>query len=329
MKTLFVDNPSTDPYFNIAAEEYLLRRFSEDIVMIWRSRPSIITGKHQNTLAEINLPYVMKNNIPVIRRLSGGGTVFHDPGNINFTFIQQGDKNKMMVDFKKQTEPVLQFLASLGLDARFQGKNDLRINGKKISGNAEHVFKNRVLHHGTLLFDADLTQLNEAIRSREELFKSKAIKSVRSIVTNISHMMEQPITREVFMEKFRQFCISFFKNVEVYTPTHADLEEIDHLKRTKYTQWEWNYGYSPRYAFSHSASVNGNHYKVSLTTEKATIENISIVENERPLPEDHPVLRSLAGKAHHPDPVSQALKNHDFGGFKTLSDPWDMLGLFF
>jgi len=329
MRTLFVENPSTDPYFNIAAEEYLLRHFSEDIVMIWRSQPSVITGKHQNTLAEINLPYVIKNNIPVIRRLSGGGTVFHDPGNINFTFIQQGEKNKMMVDFRKQTEPVLQFLASLGLDAQFQGKNDLRINGKKISGNAEHVFKNRVLHHGTLLYDADLTQLNQTIKAREELFKSKAIKSVRSIVSNISDCMEHPLTRDVFIEKFKQFCISYFPGVEVYPLKSADLEHTEHLKATKYTQWEWNYGYSPRYTFSHEALVNGNHYKVSLSTEKATIVNISVVRDHVPLPGDDMLLEELTGSPHHPDLISKVLEKYDFGGFRTLSDKWEMLGLFF
>ncbi|MFP4288359.1 MAG: biotin/lipoate A/B protein ligase family protein [Bacteroidales bacterium] len=329
MRTLFIENPSTDPYFNIATEEYLLRNFSEDIVMIWRSQPSVITGKHQNTLAEINLPYVIKNNIPVVRRLSGGGTVFHDPGNINFTFIQQGEKNKMMVDFRKQTEPVLLFLKSLGLDARFQGKNDLRINGKKISGNAEHVFKNRVLHHGTLLYDADLAQLNQAIKAREELFNSKAIKSVRSIVSNISDCMVQPFTRNVFIEKFKRYCLSYFPGIEIYPLKSADLEYIEHLKASKYTQWEWNYGYSPRYTFHHEAEINGNHYKVSLSAEKATIVNISLVRNQLPLLGDDLLLRELTGIPHHPDPISQILKKYNFGGFRTLSDKWEMLGLFF
>ncbi len=153
--------------------------------MLWQNLPSIILGKHQNTLAEINYSFVKENNIPVVRRISGGGTVFHDLGNLNFTFISSGEKEKL-VNFRKFTQPIIEVLNHMGIPACFEGKNDLRVNGLKISGNAEHVYRNKVLHHGTLLFSADLNYLNQAIKSVPERFKDKAVQSVRSKVANIT-----------------------------------------------------------------------------------------------------------------------------------------------
>jgi len=175
---LIVNRPHTDPWFNIAAEEYFLKNFQEDIFMLWQNEASIIVGKHQNTLAEINYPYVKENGIPVIRRISGGGTVFHDLGNLNFTFIQNGEKGKL-VDFRKFTDPILAVLNKMGVPAVFEGKNDLRVDGLKISGNAEHVFKNRVLHHGTLLFSSVLNDLGKALKVKTDRFTDKAVKSIR------------------------------------------------------------------------------------------------------------------------------------------------------
>lgn len=153
MITLCINQPNSDPYFNLAAEEYFLKNFQEDFFMLWRSWPSVVVGKHQNALAEINHEFVRLHQIPVARRLSGGGTVFHDPGNVNFTFIRNV-ANISEVNFKIFTIPVIEALKKLGVEAYTTGRNDLLIDGKKISGNAEHVHRNRVLHHGTLLFDS-------------------------------------------------------------------------------------------------------------------------------------------------------------------------------
>ena len=186
---LIINRPQTDPYFNIAAEEYLLKQMDEDCFMVWQNEPSIIVGKHQNTLAEINYSFAKENNIPVVRRITGGGTVFHDLGNLNFTFISSGEKGKL-VNFKKFTQPIIEVLNQMGIPARFEGKNDLRVNGLKISGNAEHVYKNKVLHHGTLLFSTDLNFLKKAIKSVPERFQDKAVQSVRSKVANITDFIE-------------------------------------------------------------------------------------------------------------------------------------------
>jgi len=183
---LIINDLRTDPYFNLAAEEYALKNFKADCFMLWRNEPSIIVGKHQNTLAEINLDYVKKRNIKVGRRLSGGGAVFHDLGNLNFTFISTGAQENRLVDFRRFTMPILEVLQNLGIEAVFEGRNDLTIHGRKFSGNAEHVWKNRILHHGTLLFSSVLTDLSEALKVDPLKFRDKAVKSIRSRVTNIS-----------------------------------------------------------------------------------------------------------------------------------------------
>ncbi len=190
---LYINNTNTNPYFNLAAEEYMLKEFNEDCFMLWRNEPSIIVGKNQNTLSEINLDYVEMNNIPVVRRLSGGGTVFHDLGNLNFTFIKNGSEENFN-NFQKFTLPILKVIKSLNINAEFSGRNDLTIDGKKFSGNAQYNFKNRILHHGTLLFASDITDLSKALQSKPLKFEGKGIKSVLSRVTNISSHLKYPIS---------------------------------------------------------------------------------------------------------------------------------------
>jgi lipoate---protein ligase len=245
---LIIRRPQTDPYFNIAAEEYFLRNFKENIFMLWQNEPSIIIGKHQNTLAEINLSYVAEHHIPVIRRITGGGTVFHDLGNINFTFIKN-IINEDLVDFKRFTYPIIEVLKSLGVPAKHEGKNDIRINGLKCSGNAEHVFKNRVLHHGTLLFSSDLSSLGETLKSKEGKFISKAVKSNRSDVTNISDHLKQPLLINQFIELVYNYLIAHYPDTHFYDLTEPDIAAINTLATEKYKTWEWNFGYSPSYQY--------------------------------------------------------------------------------
>lgn len=328
MVTFLVENNSFDPWFNIASEEYLLRKKEENVIMIWRSRPSIVCGKHQNTLAEINLPFVLKHEIPVVRRLSGGGTVFHDPGNINFTFIRNMEKGDL-VNFIAQTKPIIEFLEQLGLEAKFEGKNDLRIKGKKISGNAEHVFKNRVLHHGTLLFNADLTQLNEAIKSREKYFKSKAIKSIRSTVANIDGFLKTGKSADWMAKQLKQFCRSYFQPVEAYSFSETDIAEIEKLRSKKYQTWQWNFGYSPRYEFTCSISHEGDEITANLETKQSLIQNVSLFSKKENGAIFHDLARSMINIQHHPEAVSSILSEYNFLNFNQLKDKWKVLNLFF
>ncbi len=324
---LFIENPSLDPYFNVATEEYLLKNTDSDIVMVWCSHPSVIVGKHQNTLAEIDVSYVVKNNIPVIRRLSGGGTVFHDPGNINFTFIQRGHKNKL-VDFQAYTAPIIAFLATIGVEAVFEGNNNIRVNGLKISGNAEHIFKNKVLHHGTLLFDADLEILNKAIKGKETRFTSKAVKSVRSTVTNISSLPGVSLTRIEFREKLADYLQNHFPNTSIYKLTDHDKKEIEKLKQEKYTQWEWNFGYSPQYLYKNKGEVLNRNIHVELLAKKGVIENVRLSIDY--ISQDHnPIVKTLVGTPHNPASVERILSHQNFMGFNQITNKWLLTGLFF
>jgi lipoate-protein ligase A len=248
---LLIQRYQTNPYFNIAAEEYILKHFSDDVFMLWQNEPSVIIGKHQNTLAEINHEYVEQNNIPVVRRISGGGAVFHDLGNINFTFIKT-IVGEDLVDFKRFIDPIISVLKELGIDARQEGHNDIRINGLKCSGNAEHVFKNRVLHHGTILFSSDLNSLGVALHSEEDRFSGRAVKSRRSQVTNIISHLPKKISLIEFIEKVYKHQSSIDQHAILYDLTEEEKQEIQELADQKYMSWEWNYGYSPAYHYSHS-----------------------------------------------------------------------------
>jgi lipoate-protein ligase A len=238
---------NTDPYFNLAAEEYFFKEFNEDIFMLWRSEPAVIVGKHQNALAEINYNYVKNNDIKIARRLSGGGTVYHDLGNINFTFIVNG-KEDQLVNFKRFIKPVLQVLHDLSVNAELKGRNNIMINNRKISGNAEHIFRERVLHHGTLLFNTRLDILNESIRVIPGRYRDKAVKSIREMVTNIEEYLHPGINILDFRDLLLKHVVTNYHNPIIYKLNNKDIEKISKLIEVKYSTWEWIYGYSPKYS---------------------------------------------------------------------------------
>jgi len=273
---LCIKNDNTNPYFNLAAEEYVLRNFKENCFMLWRNGPSIIVGKHQNTLAEINIDYVKEKNIDVVRRLSGGGAVFHDLGNLNFTFIKNVEKDGTLVDFKKYVEPVLEVLHHLGVNAKFEGRNDIMIDGKKISGNAEHVFKRRVLHHGTLLFSSKMTDLSNALKVNPLKYQDKGVKSVRSRVTNISDHLPREMSVKEFHDEIMTFMMNSDLNTRLYDYTEEDTEAINKLVKEKYLTWDWNFGYSPKYNFEKMIKTSGGHVEIQMNIEKGIIQNIKI-----------------------------------------------------
>jgi lipoate-protein ligase A len=278
---LCISQHITDPYFNIASEEYLLKNFSDDIFMLYQNEPSIIVGKHQNAFAEVNYWFSKKNGITVVRRLSGGGTVFHDMGNLNFTFIQNG-KEGSLIDFKRFTEPILQVLRNLGVPADRSGRNDLIIEGLKFSGNAEHVYKNRTLHHGTLLFSSKLDSLGEALRVNPDHYQDKAVKSVRSRVTNITDHLPIPLSLSEFRETIVNHAYSILPKVTPYQFSTSDVTQIEKLVTEKYATWDWNYGYSPRFIVQKNGTVNKNPVLIILEIEKGIIGQAKVeINNER------------------------------------------------
>lgn len=263
-------NKNTDPYFNLACEEYILKSFDEEFFMLWRNSPCVVIGKNQNALSEINREYVKENNITVVRRLSGGGAVFHDLGNINFTFISS--KKESFNDFKRFTMPIIDALNNLGINAKFSGRNDLTIDDKKFSGNAQYCYKDRVLHHGTLLFSSNVSDISKSLKVNEKKFEGKAVKSVKSRVTNISSHLKSKMEVTEFIEFLMNFVLNSMENSKPYQLTSDDTNKIEKLKSVKYSTYEWNFGTSPKYSFRNEMKYAGGLIEFNCNVEKGFIK---------------------------------------------------------
>lgn len=244
---------TNDTAFNIALEEYCFKnlRDQDEIFLLWINEPSIIVGKYQNTIEEINTEYTREHGINVIRRISGGGAVYHDLNNLNYTIISNKDKGKEGFDFKEFSKPIIDTLAELGVKAEFTGRNDLEIDGQKFCGNAQAYIKDRVMHHGCLLFNVEFSALANALKVSKDKIESKGVKSVRARVTNILPHLKEPITVNEFAEKILGYMKKHNPNMTEY---HFSEEEIEKIKeRAEYKRsWEWNYGESPEYNISRS-----------------------------------------------------------------------------
>lgn len=326
---LIIRRHSTDPYFNLAAEEYILKAFNDDVFMLWRNGPSIIAGKHQNTLAEINLDFVREHRIDVVRRISGGGTVFHDLGNLNFTFISTGTEGHL-VDFRRFTRPILDVLRKLGINAKFEGRNDLTIDGRKFSGNAEHVWKNRVLHHGTLLFSAHMEHLSAALNVDPSKFTDKAVKSVRSRVTNISEHLKTPMDVMEFSSLIEDHILEVYPDSTYYDLSEEDHERIHHLVDTKYGTWEWNFGYSPKYNFRKLVRTKkGGTLDLNLDVHDGRIHGIRIYGDYFSNLDTGDIEKALTGIPHTQEAVTLALSPYDIGLYFHQVEPDEFMnGLF-
>lgn len=272
----YIVDDSTDPQWNLAAEEYLFKNFKQSIFRLWRNEPSIIIGLHQNAFAEINLDYVKNNNIPVVRRLTGGGAVFHDLGNVNFTFIDNKIASESTADmFGRFTKPIIAALNSLGIEASLKGRNDLVIEDKKFSGNAVAVYKERILQHGTLLYSASMANLSEALANRPEHFKGKAVQSNRARVTNISDHLSNAMTVEEFVTYLEKFVTDSLSSKYVrYHYTSQDLSQIAKLTMEKYSKDSWNYGSSPKYGYSKKTRFDWGVLELYMEVKKEVIEEI-------------------------------------------------------
>lgn len=261
---------SQNPYFNIACEEFLIKQLNTEIIFLYQNTPSVIVGKHQNAFSELNQPFVKKHGIQIVRRLSGGGSVYHDKGNLNFSHIKNvsGDHK---VDFAGFLSPVVNALHNKEINVVMGPRNNLMINGKKITGTACHTIKNRVMHHGTLLINANLQHLQEVLKPVNEKFESKAVKSISSSVTNIFDEWKQGSTFKALTQDLFNHFIDHH-NAEAITLSQDQLDEIQTLITDKYATWEWNFGYSPKFVFK--ATVPDMKEKLMIFVEKGLIAKI-------------------------------------------------------
>lgn len=297
---LCINSPDTGPHFNLAAEEYLLKCFREDVFLLYRNTPSIVVGKHQNTLAEINLPFVQEQDILVARRISGGGTVFHDLGNLNFAFFTTG-KEGDLVNYKRATLPIIEAMGEMGLEVKLGERNELLLNKLKISGTASHVWKQRVLHHGTLLFSSEMGDLSAALKTVQERFTDRAVRSVPARVTNIRDHLKEQMDVELFQERIMDYMLRTLKGARLYHFSPKDLAEIETRRDSKFATWEWNFGYSPRYQFCKSISFREGRIELHMDVEKGQIRALKMVGDFTSLKDLSILEQFLVGSIHDPE----------------------------
>lgn len=309
----FIDNKGiTNPMINLAMEEYVLKHIPSDdsYFLFYINSPSIIIGKNQNTLEEINKPYIDAKGIKVVRRLSGGGAVYHDLGNLNFSFITADDGNSFH-NFKKFTQPIVDALNKMGVPAELSGRNDIHVGERKISGNAQFSQKGRMFSHGTLMLDSDINEVVNALKVSDAKIASKGIKSIRSRVANINEFLPAPLPMDEFKETILKAIFEEQGQIHEYQLTQKDWDIIHQISEEKYQQWEWNYGASPNFNIIKSKRFPSGTVEVRLDVHQGLINQASIYGDFFGLGEIQDIENALINSPYHREGIEEALKGVD------------------
>ncbi|SEM90136.1 lipoate-protein ligase [Terribacillus saccharophilus] len=329
----FIDNEGiTDPRINLAIEEYVLKNFGKDdtYLLFYINEPSIIIGRNQNTIEEINTKYVDDNGIKVVRRLSGGGAVYHDMGNLNFSFITQDDGNSFQ-DFAKFTKPVTDALNKLGVPAELKGRNDLLVGERKISGNAQFSTRGLMFSHGTLMYDSEIEHVVSALKVKKEKIESKGIKSIRSRVANISEFMDNKIPMDEFKEILLRyiFDVKDTKDVPRYKLTEEDWKAIHKISEERYQKWEWNYGKSPSFNIQQTHKFPSGNVDVRLDVKSGIIEQIRVFGDYFGVGEVGELEEKLKGVRYERESIQQALADVNVSHYLGKIEKDDFIDLMY
>lgn len=328
---LFLDNRGiTDPTLNLAMEEYALKHLNPEntYFLFYINEPSIIIGKNQNTAEEINASYVNDQQIHVVRRLSGGGAVYHDLGNLNFSFITKDDGDSFH-NFRKFTDPVIEALKELGVNAELSGRNDILAEGRKISGNAQFSTKGRMFSHGTLLFNSNIDKVVNALNVKLDKIQSKGIKSIRSRVANIKEFLKEDLTIEEFKDLLLQSIFKEHGSIERYEWTDEDIKNITELANSRYRSWDWNYGKSPKCNIQQSKRFAAGQVDIRLEVNKGVIETVKIYGDFFGVGDVSELEQTLVGTKFDQKEIEQKLQDVNLSYYFGNVTKEEFLSLFF
>ena len=305
----YIKCDSENANFNFALEKYAMDELdlSDGYFMFWRTTPTLMVGRYQNTLAEINMPFAKTNDINIVRRITGGGTIYTDPNGWQFSFIVK-NRGTQQIDFDSFTKPILDALHTLGVPAQASGRNDLVIDGKKFSGNAQYNRKNLTLHHGSLLFNTDLENLVRALNPDDEKLVAKGIQSVRQRVTNIAEHMQNKITALEFRDVMLRFLLN---GMETYELNSADIKRVDEIKQTQFDTWAWNFGSNPKFNISKEKRFAGGKLSVQTYVENGKIADMHLFGDFFAKEGLDTLLSKLRGCLYKEDDIKRMLVEND------------------
>ncbi len=304
---LIIRSDRTDAPFFHAAEDFLMDNTLEPVFMLWRAKKCILLGKNQNAWKQVNLDYIKEREILLVRRSSGGGTVFCDLGNINFSFIENHGTEKVN-NYRLFTKPIVDVLNKMGIPAIFSGRNDLTIEGQKFSGNAQYRKKNRLLHHGTLLFSADLKDLAGALKTDPLKYKDRGIESAAKRVTNITSHLLEPMDVLDFRELIYTHMLSKDADAMVRDFTEAEVLEIEKIADQKYRDWNWTIGQSPKYDFHREHRFAGGIVEIDLSVQKGLVTDIIFHGDFLSRLDLTDIQLAMVGQRHDPETLFAILK---------------------
>jgi len=271
---IYVNTGSQDPAFNFAVEAYFMTEKPQvdTVFLFWHTQPTVMLGKFQNSYKELNLAAIQEDGVQVVRRQTGGGTIYTDLGGWQFSFITPGKRTG--IDFRPFMEPIVAALETLGIQAEFNSRNDLTVAGQKFSGNAQASQGDFTLHHGSLLYDTDLARMVRYCRPPVYKLKAKGIDSIQSRTTNLIDYLPERWSSQTFADKMLSLLLK--SETETYSLTAEDKARVNQIADQKFRSWDWTYGKNPAFSLQREAHTPGGQIEIALEIKNGLIEGCQI-----------------------------------------------------